>query len=339
MMTDLSCLLAAWLNDLNPVALRLTDGLQIRWYGLAYVAGFAATWLVMRWMARTGRSVLPESELGDFVTFTALFGVMLGGRLGYMLLYDSDRFLANPLNFFRIGQGGMASHGGILGIVVFTWFYARRKRVSWPGLGDLLVVGAPLGIFFGRLANFINGELWGHPTDRVPWAVRFPQEALDDRAHPQLAATTVNRVAEILGPQALENNPHEAVIRLLRDGDPVLRAALEAGLPARHPSQLYEAGLEGLLLFLILFWMTRRRSHLPHGWLTGWFFILYGLFRIIGEIWRVPDARGLSWLEPLSPGQQYSLPMLLIGALFLWHAARSGARPREKTVAATGPDE
>lgn len=339
MMTDLSCLLAAWLNDLNPVALRLTDGLQIRWYGLAYVAGFAATWLVMRWMARTGRSVLPESELADFVTFTALFGVMLGGRLGYMLLYDSDRFLANPLNFFRIGQGGMASHGGILGIVVFTWFYARRKRVSWPGLGDLLVVGAPLGIFFGRLANFINGELWGHPTDRVPWAVRFPQEALDDRAHPELAATTVNRVAETLGTQALENNPHEAVIRLLRDGDPVLRAALEAGLPARHPSQLYEAGLEGLLLFLILFWMARRRSRLPHGWLTGWFFILYGLFRIIGEIWRVPDARGLSWLEPLSPGQQYSLPMLLIGALFLWHAARSGSRPREKTVAATGPDE
>jgi phosphatidylglycerol:prolipoprotein diacylglycerol transferase len=336
-MSEFPILLAAWLNDLNPVALRITDWLQIRWYGLSYVAGFAAAWLVMRWMARTGRSVLPEADLADFVTFTALFGVMLGGRLGYMVLYDSARFFANPLIFFQIGQGGMASHGGILGIVVFTWVYARRKRVSWPGLGDLLVVGAPLGLLFGRVANFINGELWGHPTDRVPWAVRFPQEALDARAHPALAETVYGRITDVLGPEAVEKHPHEALTRLLRDGDPVLRPALEAGLPARHPSQLYEAALEGLLLFLILFLIARSRPRLPHGWLTGWFFILYGLFRIIGEIWRVPDARGLSWLEPLSPGQQYSLPMLLIGALFLWHASRNPlpVGTGEKSVAAT----
>jgi len=328
--------LAAWLNDLDPVALRLTDWLQIRWYGLAYVAGFAATWYLMRWMARTGRSVLPEADLADFVTFTALFGVMLGGRLGYMVLYDGPRFFANPLTFFQLGQGGMASHGGIFGIVVFTWFYARRKRVSWPGLGDLLVVGAPLGIFFGRLANFINGELWGHATTRVPWAVRFPQEALDGRAHPELADFTYTRIIERFGAAAVEKHPHEFLARLLREGDPILREALEQGLPSRHPSQLYAALLEGLLLFLILFFIRWRWVRLPNGWLTGWFFILYGVFRIVGEIWRVPDARGVSWLEPLSPGQQYSLPMLLVGALFLWHARRHPARcgTGEKSVAA-----
>ena len=335
-MIEIPILAAAWLNDLNPVALRLTDWLQIRWYGLAYVAGFAAAWLVMRWMARTGRSVLPEAELADFVTFTALFGVMLGGRLGYMVLYDAPRFFSNPLSFFQLGQGGMASHGGIFGIVVFTWFYARHKNVSWPGLGDLLVVGAPLGIFFGLLANFINGELWGHPSTTVPWAVKFPQEALEARNHPALAELCYTRITEVLGPAAAEKHPNEALTRLLREGDTALRAALESGLPARHPSQLYAALLEGVLLFTILFFIRWRWIRLPHGWLTGWFFLLYGIFRIVGEYWRVPDAHGLSWLEPLSPGQQYSLPMLIIGALFLWSALRHGPRfeRRQKTVAA-----
>lgn len=324
-MPEMPCLFAAWLNDLNPVAIRITDWLQIRWYGLAYVAGFAAAWLVMRWMARTGRSVLAEADLADFMTFTALFGVMLGGRLGYMLLYDSQRFFENPLRFFQLTQGGMASHGGILGIVIFTWVYARRKKVSWPGLGDLLVVGAPLGLLFGRVANFINGELWGHQTNRVPWAVKFPQEALGSSVDPLLSQSVSTRVIESVGLEAFEKRSHESLIRVLREGDPDLRRMLEAGLPARHPSQLYEAGLEGLALFLILFLMARSRPRWPDGWLTGWFFILYGIFRIIGETWRVPDARGLSWLAPLSPGQQYSLPMLVIGAAFLWHAARRGA--------------
>lgn len=323
-------MLAVWLNDLNPVALKFTESIQVRWYGLAYVAGFLAAWLVMRWMARSGRSVLPEKDLADFVTYTALFGVMLGGRLGYMLLYDREAFLANPLIFFQLAKGGMASHGGILGIVVFTWFYARRKGVSWPGVGDLLVVGAPLGLFFGRLANFINGELWGHEAKGLAWAVRFPQEALDSHAHPGLAAAVYDHLAAQAGTQAVEANAHETLGHLLRGGDAPLRALLEAGLPARHPSQLYEAGLEGLLLFAILFLVRWRWKTLPHGLLTGLFFIFYAVFRIVGEIWRVPDAKGFAWLEPLTPGQQYSLPMLFIGAAFLLWAWRQGKA--EKTA-------
>ncbi len=310
-------MLAAWLNDLNPVALRLTDSLQVRWYGLAYVAGFLAAWGVMVWFIRRGRGVLEEKDAADLITFTALFGVMLGGRLGYMLLYDRTAFFENPLRFFQLTQGGMASHGGIAGIFLFTWFYAKRKRVSWPGLGDMLVVGAPLGIFFGRLANFINGELWGHVSN-VSWAVKFPQEALTS-AHPELAEAVTLHVAAAVGPGE-ETHLHEHVIRLLRGGDTTLRALLEQGLPARHPSQLYAALLEGLLLFAVLFFVRWKWQRLPHGVLTGLFFIGYAVCRLASEHWRVPDARGLSWLEPLSPGQQYSLPMLLVGAAFLWWA-------------------
>jgi phosphatidylglycerol---prolipoprotein diacylglyceryl transferase len=333
---------AVWLNDLNPVALRLTDWLQVRWYGLAYVLGFVAAFLVMRWVVRRGRGVLAEKDLADFVTYTALFGVMLGGRLGYMLLYDRAEFFAHPLTFFKLTSGGMASHGGILGIFIFTWVYAKRKKVSWPGLGDMLVVPAPLGIFAGRVANFINGELWGHEARGVAWAVRFPLEtfhtdAAGEFVHPGLNREVTERVKAALGPEAASGDHlPQSMLTLLRQGNTIMREAMEMALPPRHPSQLYEALLEGLLLFAILFWVRWRWQLLPHGLLTGLFFILYALFRIGGEFWRVPDAAGLAWLHPLTPGQQYSLPMLVIGAGFLWYAWRQKPGPPEnqKIVAA-----
>ncbi len=311
-------LLAAWINDLNPIALRLTDWLQVRWYGLAYVAGFGCAWLVMRHFARRGLSVLKEADLADFVTLTALFGVMLGGRLGYMLLYTPHEFFHNPLVFFKLTSGGMASHGGIAGIVIFTWFHARKKKVSWPGLGDMLVVGAPLGILFGRIANFINGELWGHEAPGLKWGVKFPAEVASTD-HPAYVIVR-GYLEEKAGSDAVKDDFTGTLLRQLREGDQALRTLLDAELPTRHPSQLYEALLEGLLLFALLFFIRSRWKNLPHGVLTGVFFIGYAIARIVGETWRVPDARGLSWLEPLSPGQQYSLPMLLIGAAFLWYA-------------------
>ncbi|MGI8602272.1 MAG: prolipoprotein diacylglyceryl transferase [Verrucomicrobiales bacterium] len=324
-------LLAAWLNDLNPVALHLSDWLQIRWYGLAYVIGFLCGFLFLRAMARKGLGVLPETQLADFVTYTALFGVMLGGRLGSMLLYDQKEFFANPLTFFHLTKGGMASHGGILGIVVFTWVYARMKKVSWTALGDMLVVPAPIGIFFGRIANFINGELWGHEARGLPWTVKFPEEALNARVQPALH----DQVMEYLHRAAPEHfqetreNPFMVVIERLRSGDQALRELLETGLPERHPSQIYEALLEGALLFVILCYVRLRWKTLPHGVLTGLFFILYAVLRIVAEHWRVPDSRGIEWMAGfLTPGQQYSVPMLVIGAAFLWHAWRCRASPK-----------
>jgi phosphatidylglycerol:prolipoprotein diacylglycerol transferase len=326
-------MLAAWLDDLNPVALRLTDWLQIRWYGLAYVLGFVCAYFFMRAMARRGRGVLKESELADFVTYTAIFGVMLGGRLGYMLLYDRERFLSNPLVFFHLTRGGMASHGGILGIVVFTWIYSRLKNVPWTALGDMLVVPAPIGIFFGRIANFINGELWGHEAPGLPWAVKFPAEAVESNADPLLYQGVLDRLQSTApsGKDTLAENALPQVIQRLRSGDQELRQLLDENLPARHPSQLYEALLEGALLFAILCWVRLRWKNLPHGLLTGLFFILYALFRIAGEHWRVPDAHGIPWLSGfLTPGQQYSLPMIIIGAAFLWHAWRQPSAPVRK---------
>ena len=315
---------AAWLNDLDPIALHIGRWLQVRWYGIAYVLGFAAAFLYVRHAARRGWSVLPETVAGDFITYAALFGVMLGGRLGYLLIYDHDAFFSDPTLFFHITKGGMASHGGIVGLILFTLFYALKRRVSWTGLGDLLVVPAPLGILFGRLANFINGELWGHEAPGLPWAVKFPAEVLDAEKYPVLSHQAALHVAQTAAdPAVAETALHQAIVERLRGGDPALEELLQAGLPERHPSQIYEALLEGALLFALLWWVRTRCQKLPHGILTGLFFIGYAVARIIGEIWRVPDPGQVAWFGFLTPGQRYSLPMILIGIAFIW-AARSG---------------
>ncbi len=317
-------ILAAWLNDLDPIALRIGSWVQVRWYGIAYVLGFAAAFVYVRHAARRGWSVLSETEAGDFITYAALFGVMLGGRLGYLLIYDHHAFFEDPLLFFRLTKGGMASHGGIVGLILFTLVYALKKRVSWTGIGDLLVVPAPLGILFGRLANFINGELWGHEAPGLPWAVRFPAEALDTSRHPGLERTVVEHMSAVEDSSALVNEGalHQAKLSRLRGGDETLRGYLEAGLPERHPSQLYEAALEGALLFAVLWGIRLRWPRLPHGVLTGVFFIGYAIARIVGEIWRVPDPGEVTWFGFLTPGQRYSLPMIVIGLAFLWAARR-----------------
>jgi phosphatidylglycerol---prolipoprotein diacylglyceryl transferase len=302
--------LAHWLNDLDPVAVSL-GGLQIRWYGIAYVLGFAGAFWLLRTLIRRGLGVIPEEKLADFITYTALFGVMLGGRLGYMVLYQTWAFMADPLMFFRIREGGMASHGGILGIVVFTWFYARKHRVSWTGLGDMLVVGAPIGLFFGRVANFINGELWGHQSE-VAWAVKFPQEAAESFALQEAWERTGAVEAITLGPGLMPQI----------QANEVLRTFLTEVVPARHPSQLYEALLEGVVLFLILICLRLRAPRLAHGILTGVFFISYGVLRIIGEVWRVPDHGAALWPFGMTPGQRYSALMILGGLIFWFFAVR-----------------
>ncbi|MEM0896566.1 MAG: prolipoprotein diacylglyceryl transferase, partial [Verrucomicrobiota bacterium] len=156
--------LAYYVHDLNPIIVQVTESIALRWYGLSYVAAFFVGWWILRLLIRRDYFALPEDKLTDFVTYAALFGVLLGGRLGYMLLYDAENFFRDPLiilPFRKGGMSGMASHGGIAGLVLFTLVYARIYKMSWTGLGDNLVVVAPLGIFFGRMANFINGELYG----------------------------------------------------------------------------------------------------------------------------------------------------------------------------------
>ncbi len=274
---------AFWVHDLSPFLFRFPDnplGLEgIRYYGLAYILGFVGAWVLLRLYHRQKRLDLPAEDRANLMT-AIILGVLVGGRLGYMLLYDLAAFLGNPLLFFRVDQGGMASHGGFAGVILALVWFASRHRIRLLDLGDAVATVAPLGLGFGRVANFINGELWGR-VSRVEWAVVFPQSP------------------------------------------PVFDPATGTyGVQPRHPSQLYEAALEGFFLFAYLqfrFWRARPRP----GQLGGEFLCGYGLLRILGELYREPDA---SLILGLSRGQFYSLFLILGGLGLIVYARRRAAQ-------------
>src|SRR5581483_11495509 len=184
-------MLAYYVHDLDPFVFHITENIGPRWYGLAYVLAFLAAYLVFRWESRCGYADLPEPRVGDFISGVALFGVVVG-RLGYAIFYKPE-MLTHPLSILRVWEGGMASHGGMMGIFLFALFYARRNGYKWTNLGDNLVVAAPIGLFLGRCANFINGELYGRATN-VSWAMQFPKELIDN---PDEAARAVSVCSKI----------------------------------------------------------------------------------------------------------------------------------------------
>ncbi len=338
--------LTGYVHDFNPVALDLWGPLALRWYGLAYLAGFIAGMLLLKNLGKRGLWVLPPAKAADFVAAAALIGVFLGGRLGYILFYHIPReglasIAADPMLVLRVWDGGMSSHGGILGLVLFTWFYSRRARVSWTGLGDGLCVVAPVGIFFGRMANFVNGELYGRLAEGVAWSMKFPLAFMDRKAPEydrflEAAAAAADAEPDLVVPyQALEsarltgdafeyayarNGFFELLLQANRQSDAVT-AAIAPYLESRHPSQIYAALLEGALLFAILWIVRVRFPKAPHGVLTGLFFGLYALFRIIGEQFREPDA---GWVieNVVTKGQFLSAFMFIFAAAFLAHAWR-----------------
>ncbi|HEY4248320.1 MAG TPA: prolipoprotein diacylglyceryl transferase [Lacunisphaera sp.] len=270
--------LAYWVHTPHPFLIRFTEDIGIRYYGLAYLAGFVvAGWLLQRYH-KTGRSTLDSSSIFDLMT-CLIAGVVAGGRLGYFLLYQPETFFHDPLVLFRVWEGGMASHGGMIGVVVGMWWFTRKRNISFLQVSDLVVTVAPIGLFFGRLANFMNGELWGKPTS-VPWAMIF-----------------------------------------IKTG---------GGPEPRHPSQLYEAGLEGLLLFAFLqwrFWKSPSAQTQP-GRIAGEFLIAYALVRSLGEIFREPDE-GVSLILGLSRGTFYSLFMIVAGVALIAYASRRKALQRK----------
>ena len=314
--------LAYYLHDMSPMLLRFTDTFGIRWYGLAYVLGFYLTYRVMVFLARRGLSEIPEKDVSDFISLVAIFGVILGGRLGYMLLYQFDTFIRAPWTFFYFLQGGMASHGGILGVALFCLWYAQKHRISWTGIGDTLVCGAPLGVFLGRMANFINGELFGRVTD-VPWAIKFPTELYhEDFARQGGVAPPI--------PDMMNESPQIIAWFEQYGGG---RAALEQILHPRHPSQLYEALGEGLLLSALLIWIRVKWPRLPYGVITGLFFLLYAFARIALENLRQPDS-GSEMILGLTKGQFFSTFMIGAGLVFLIYGFVWGKRPRGKMTEA-----
>lgn len=313
--------LATYVHNIDRFAIEFWPGgppfLQgIRWYGLSYLLGFLVGYLLIRRVVRAGRSPLQPQHVWDYVVTVAL-GAIIGGRLGYAVFYEPSLFGDPPLlGIFQLWRGGMASHGGILGATLAILYFSRRHRLSPLHLLDLGAFATPLGLAFGRIANFINGELYGRPAPPwLPWAVKFPQE-IAAWSQEQLAAL----VDSLSGLAAYQAHPprgylEDWVTQRIQAGDRQVLAAVEPLLTPRHPSQLYQALLEGLCLFLLLLFVWRRPR--KPGIVCGWFLIGYGLFRILGENFRLPDADiGYQWLG-LTRGQWLSAPMILAGLLLL----------------------
>jgi phosphatidylglycerol:prolipoprotein diacylglycerol transferase len=330
---------ATYVHDLDPVIFEITKSIALRWYGLAYLAGFVLGYVLLKRLAEKKLWVLEPEKTADFIAAAALLGVFIGGRLGYVLFYQIprdglDSVLHNPLGILKVWEGGMASHGGILGLMIFTFFYARKHKISWTGLGDGLCVVAPLGLMFGRMANFINGELYGRIANGVPWAVKFPN-ALSDGNAPESGnfneafQSAFDADPEIVGKLIADaervnpdlDNRFQLLAEANRESDAV-NQAIEPFLEPRHPSQLYEGILEGGLLFGILWFVRIRFPQAPHGLLTGLFFGLYATFRIFAEQFREPDA---AWVIDgiLTKGQFLSIFMYVFSAAFLGYAYKT----------------
>jgi phosphatidylglycerol:prolipoprotein diacylglycerol transferase len=262
--------------DIDPVAFALGP-VKVHWYGLMYLTGFVGGWLVGRLKARQPWSPVTAEQVDDLVFYIAL-GVILGGRIGSTLFYYPSEFLSNPLTLFKIWEGGMSFHGGMLGVFFAAWLYARKYKLRFIQLTDFFAVAVTVGLGAGRIGNFINAELWGRVSD-VPWAMVFPG----------------------------------------------------AGDLPRHPSMLYEAILEGPVLFAILWVAGMRPQHT--GFISGLFMIFYGLFRFLVEFVREPDAHlGYLAFGWLTMGQVLSLPMILVGIYLLYWSRSQPIQPmREKT--------
>jgi len=293
----------------NPVAFQLGP-LAIRWYGLAYLAGFLIAGALLDRMVRDHFLPLTTAAVSDLIGWLVA-GVLVGGRLGYALFYDPQMFV-RPLDLIKVWEGGLSFHGGLTGVVVASVLFARRRRISWRRLADGLVLAAPAGIFLVRIANFVNGELFGRVAPAgVPWAMRFPTDPAAQALFPDLA-----RVGGM--------NWHGAYAALRASG---AWTALAAQLPLRHPSQLYEAALEGLTIGVVLWWVyLRRRATLRAGTLGALFLLLYAAARFLIEFTRQPDAQFVTATHPLgtvlgpfSMGQLLSLLVAAFGfAVLAW---------------------
>jgi phosphatidylglycerol---prolipoprotein diacylglyceryl transferase len=268
--------------NFDPVAFSMGP-LVIRWYALSYIAGIVLSWRYVLWLTAKPPRLLTRDNCDDLVTWITV-GIILGGRLGQVLLWEPGYYFAHPLEIVMIWKGGMAFHGGLIGVTLAMFLYARSKKIPFFAIADPIGAAAPIGLLLGRVANFINGELWGRTTD-VPWAVIFPT------------------------------------------GGP---------LP-RHPSQLYEASLEGVLLFIALFLLARREGiRSKVGTLTGAFLIGYAIARMIGEQFREPEV-ALSTV--VTWGQWLSVPMLLLGLYLVWRAKPVASRPTVPKPTGTTPTD
>jgi phosphatidylglycerol---prolipoprotein diacylglyceryl transferase len=324
-----------YVHNLNPFALRFTETFGIRWYALAYLLGFYATYRLVVWLARKNLSPLTPEMAGDFI-FTAALGTIIGGRLGYCFFYSPELLTQITSSFpywgvIAINRGGMASHGGMLGIVVACIWFGRTRHIPIRHLFDLAALGGPIGILFGRIANFINGELVGRPAPAdLPWAVKFPQDIYQWSADQlqslgpvvDAAGVSVAKWNEWLQQMsfswAAQQNIETAlnlIITKIQQGNTLVLNLLAPLLVPRHPSQLYEAFGEGIFLFAALFYLWRK-PRVP-GVVSSAFLILYAIVRIIGEQFRMPDPQLGFQIFGATRGQILSVVALVTGLVCL----------------------
>ncbi|MDT8332284.1 prolipoprotein diacylglyceryl transferase [Roseomonas gilardii] len=250
----------------DPVAIQLGP-FAIRWYALAYITGILLGWWMVRRLVQLAPQAATREQVDDFVTWATL-GIVLGGRIGYVLFYRPGHYIEHPLEALYLWQGGMSFHGGAAGVILALYFFTRSQRLDFLGFSDRVTSVVPVGLFFGRIANFINGELWGRVTD-VPWGMIFPT----------------------------------------------------GGPEPRHPSQLYQASMEGVILFILLQILVHRPTlRARSGFVSGAFLAGYGVARIVGELFRQPDAQLGFLFAGITMGQLLSLPMVLIGAWLMWRS-------------------
>jgi phosphatidylglycerol:prolipoprotein diacylglycerol transferase len=268
--------------DINPIAFSIGP-VQVHWYGIMYLVGFAIAWWLGQRRRAAGRLPVTADQFSD-LAFYLMLGVILGGRIGYMIFYDTSELIHNPLSLIRVWEGGMSFHGGLLGVLAAALIWTRRRGLNFFDVMDFIAPVVPIGLGLGRLGNFIGGELWGRHTD-APWGMIFP------RALESLSKT--------------------------KDDLYQMYLAGQLNAEARHPSQLYEFCLEGVVLFAVL-WIYSRKPR-PRYAVSGLFALLYGLFRFAVEFVREPDVQlGFVAFDWLTMGQILSLPLIAVGLLLLW---------------------
>jgi len=268
--------------DINPIAFSIGP-VQVHWYGIMYLIGFAVAWWLGQRRRAAGRLPVTADQFSD-LAFYLMLGVILGGRIGYMVFYDTSELIHHPLSLFRVWEGGMSFHGGLLGVLSAALIWTRKRKLNFFDVMDFIAPVVPIGLGLGRLGNFIGGELWGRHTD-APWGMIFPRalESLDK---------TKDELYQMVLAGQLNNE-------------------------ARHPSQLYEFCLEGVVLFAVL-WIYSRKPR-PRYAVSGLFALLYGLFRFGVEFVREPDVQlGFVAFDWLTMGQILSLPLIAVGLLLLW---------------------
>jgi phosphatidylglycerol:prolipoprotein diacylglycerol transferase len=334
--------LAAWFHTLSPYVYK-NDWVPLRWYGVSYALGFVAGWMLLRFLCKRRACQIPLERVGDAVMI-AVMGVVIGGRLGYVFFYE-PALLWKPVQGFpwwgllAINHGGMASHGGMIGVIVAAYVIARgfknpagvrEGKAPLLHILDTMALIAPTGLGLGRLANFVNGELLGKivamPGKPAPWwTVKFPQEIhetfMSEGGHrPDLTpeqALELNRIVEpFRSPGRSFDESYGRLLERMWSGERKLAESLEPLISARHPSQLYQAFTDGIVLFAVL-WLIARRPRLP-GVVGCWFLICYGIMRIVTEFYRLPDAQlATKHIAGLSRGQWLSVGMIVVGAITL----------------------